>query len=160
MVVFGSLLVLNKQEAHQLVGQEIAAPLKFDPKHLEAAFSTVLTNFDKCRSEVAGDIISSVAVYYVGRDVRATFGEPRLNSGRIILLFFLLARPVLRITFVQYLIAFCSQPEATSDVISGVFVGSVIPDNRVKFGDHRVNLSGEIPTEAVLGGIFHCFFSL
>ena len=41
-------------------------------------------NFDKCRSEVAGDVISGLAVDYVGTDVRATFGESGLNSGRII----------------------------------------------------------------------------
>ena len=45
------------------------------------------------------------------------------------------AGPVLRITFVQYLIAFCSRLEATSDLISGRFVGTLIPNNRVKFGD-------------------------
>ena len=33
--------------------------------------------------------------------------------------------PALRITFVHYLIAFCSLPEETSDVISGRFVGPV-----------------------------------
>ena len=31
-------------------------------------------NFDKSRSEEADDVISGVAVYYVGMDVRATFG--------------------------------------------------------------------------------------
>ena len=35
------------------------------------------------------------------------------------------AGPVLRITFVQYLIAFCSRPEVTRDVISGANVGLV-----------------------------------
>ena len=59
------------------------------------------------------------------------------------------ARPVLRITFVQYFIAFCSRPEVMSDVISGRFVGPAIPDNRVKFSDSRLNLSREIPPEAV-----------
>ena len=39
------------------------------------------------RSEVAGDVISGVAVEYVVMDVRATFGESALNSGRIIWLF-------------------------------------------------------------------------
>ena len=37
--------------------------------------------------EVAGDVISGVAVDHVSMDVRATFGESGLNSGRIILLF-------------------------------------------------------------------------
>ena len=44
-------------------------------------------NFDTCRSEVAGDVISGVAVDYVGLDVRATFGESGFNSSRNILLF-------------------------------------------------------------------------
>ena len=75
-------------------------------------------NFDKCWLEVAGDVISAVSVDYVGIDVRATFGESELNSGRITWLFGL-AGPVLRITFVKYLIAICSQPEAMCDIISG-----------------------------------------
>ena len=33
------------------------------------------------------DVISGVALDYVGMDARATFGESGLNSGRIILLF-------------------------------------------------------------------------
>ena len=68
------------------------------------------------------------------------------------------AGPVLCITFVQYLIAFCRRPEATNNVISGKFVGSVISDNRVKHGDPRINLSQEIPPEAVRGGCFDGFF--
>ena len=56
---------------------------------------------------------------------------------------------VLRITFAQYLIAFCRRPEVTSDVISGKFLGAVVPDNLVKFCDPRLNRSREIPPEAV-----------
>ena len=44
-------------------------------------------NFDKYRSEVAGDIMSGLAIDYVGVDVRTIFGESALNSGRIIWLF-------------------------------------------------------------------------
>ena len=40
--------------------------------------------------------------------------------------------PVLRITFVQYLIAFRSRPEAASNVISGANVGQVGMDASVK----------------------------
>ena len=65
------------------------------------------------------------------------------------LFYSLAAGPVLRITFVQNLIAFCSGPEATGDVISGRFMGPVVPDNRVKFGDPHVNPSREIAPEAV-----------
>ena len=60
-----------------------------------------------------------------------------------------LARHVLRITFVQDLIAFFSRPEVTSDVIYGRFVVPVVYDNRLNFGDHRLNRSREIPPEAV-----------
>ena len=45
-----------------------------------------------------------------------------------------------------------------SDVISGRFVGSVVPNNHVKFGDPRLNRSREMPPEAVGGGIFDGFF--
>ena len=78
-------------------------------------------NFAKRRSEVAGDVISGVAVDYVGMDVRATFGESGLNSGRIILLFGR-PHPFHASLFVQYLIAFCSRPETTSDIISRRFM--------------------------------------
>ena len=46
-----------------------------------------LSNFDKCRPEVAGDVISGVALGYVSMDVRAKLGDSRLNNGRIIQLF-------------------------------------------------------------------------
>ena len=36
---------------------------------------------------MAGDVISGLAVEYIGMDVRVTFGESVFNSGRIILLF-------------------------------------------------------------------------
>ena len=37
-------------------------------------------HFDKCRSEVAAEVILGVAEDYVWMDVRATFGESGLNS--------------------------------------------------------------------------------
>ena len=80
--------------------------------------------------------------------VRATFGESGLNSGQIICPG-QTTGPVLRTTFVQYLIAFCSRLEATSAVISDRFVGTVVPGNHVKFGDHRLNFSQEILPEAL-----------
>ena len=36
-------------------------------------------------------------------------------------------------TFVQHLIAFCSLPEAASNVISGRFVGPIVHDSPVNF---------------------------
>ena len=65
-----------------------------------------------------------------------------LNISRIIRL--LSAGLALR-TFVQYLIAFCSQPKAGSDVISGWFVSLIIPDKPIKFRGPRLNRSQEIP---------------
>ena len=66
--------------------------------------------------------------------------------------------PVLR-TFVQYLITFCSRPEAASDVISGTFARPIGLDKCVKFRGSSSNRSLEIPPEAVWGDIFE-FFSL
>ena len=65
-------------------GRINATPLKFYRKPSEAAFSTVSSNFDKCRPEVADDVISSEAVDYVGMDVCEKFGDSILNIGRII----------------------------------------------------------------------------
>ena len=61
------------------------------------------SNFDNCRSEVAGDVKSGAALDYVGMDVPDKFGDSRLNSGLIIWLY--PAGPVLN-TFAQYLVAF------------------------------------------------------
>ena len=52
--------------------------------------------------------------------------------------------PVLHTIVVQYLIAFCSQIEATSDVISGAIGGQVGMDVRVKFSDSSSNGSRDI----------------
>ena len=68
-----------------------------------------------------------------------------------------LAGLVLRTTFVQYLFAFCSRPETTSEVISGRFGGPIVPETHVKFGDPRLNPSREIPPEAVWSGISTVF---
>ena len=45
------------------------------------------SNFDECRSEAAGDVISGMTLDYVGTDVSASLGDCRLNSARIIQLF-------------------------------------------------------------------------
>ena len=60
-------------------------------------------------------------------------------------------------TFVQYFIAFCSRPEAPSDVISGRSVGPVVPDKCVKACDPRLNRSQEIPPKAIRGSICEFF---
>ena len=46
-----------------------------------------ISNLDKCRPEAAGDVISGMAIDYLGRHVRANLGDYRLNSGQIIRLF-------------------------------------------------------------------------
>ena len=69
-------------------------------------------------TEAGGDVISGVALDYVGADVPAGFGDSRLSTGRIIRLLVTRLR-----TFVQYSITFFSRPEATGDVISGAFAG-------------------------------------
>ena len=95
-----------------------------------------------------------MALDYVSADVPAGFGDSQLNSGRIIRL--CPAGPVLR-TLVQYLITFCSRPEAAGDVISGMFVGLLVLDTFVKFRDPSLNRPRAIPPEAVGGGIFDSF---
>ena len=54
---------------------------------------------------MAGDVISGVALDYVGMVVPAKLGDSWLNGGQIIR------------TFGQYLIEFCRQSDAASDVI-------------------------------------------
>ena len=52
----------------------------------DVAFSAVFEpNLEKCRPEAAGDVISGMALEYVGTDVPVTFADYRLKSGRIIL---------------------------------------------------------------------------
>ena len=48
-------------------------------------------------------------------------------------------------------------PEEAGDIISGMFVGSVVLDKCVKCHDPSSKCSREIPFEAVGGGIFDCF---
>ena len=59
----------------------MAVPLKFDPKPSVAAFSAVFSNFDQCRLEVAGDVVSGVAEDWVGLDVRVKIGDSTLKTG-------------------------------------------------------------------------------
>ena len=68
------------------MGRQNAAPINFDPKPFEAAFSIVFSNFDKCRPEAVSDDISGVAVE-VGMDAHVKLGDSRLNSGRTIRLY-------------------------------------------------------------------------
>ena len=44
-------------------GRQSAAPLKFVPNRQRRNLRSFVSNFDKCRREVAGDIISGEAEY-------------------------------------------------------------------------------------------------
>ena len=133
-----------------MVGQAKRRATEIRSKAVGSGIFGRFPNFDECQSEVAGAVLSGVAVHYVDMNVRSPFDEYGLNSGRII-------GPVLRITIIQYLIVICSRPEETSIVISSRFVGPAVPDNRVKFGDPCLNVSPEIPPEVVWGGTFDSF---
>ena len=80
-------------------------PLKSDLKSSEAAFSAVF-NFDKCQSEICGDVMSGVAVDWVRVDVRVKFGDSRLQMAE---LFDSLTDVPVFCTFLQYLIGFILQ---------------------------------------------------
>ena len=71
---------MNRQKCGEPGNWFTAAPLKFDLKPSEAAFS----NFGKCLPEVAGHVISGVALNHVSMNVPTNFDDFRLNSGRII----------------------------------------------------------------------------
>ena len=97
----------------------------YNSKAVRCRIFSPFSNVDNFRPEVASDVISGVVVDYVGVDVRATFG----NLGETVaeLFYSLASRTGLRVTFVQYLIAFCSRLEVMCDVIYGRFVGPVVP---------------------------------
>ena len=56
-------------------------------RKLEDAFDIETSNHDKCQPEAGGDVISGMALDYVGTDIPASFGDSWLNSGQIIRLF-------------------------------------------------------------------------
>ena len=67
-------------------GQAKRRTTKIRPKPLEGSIFGCFWNFDKCRPEVADDVISSIPVEPVGMDVLVEFGDSTLNLGLIILL--------------------------------------------------------------------------
>ena len=54
------------------------------PKAVGGGIFGRFSNFDKCRLEVAGDVIPGEVVEYVSTDVVAKVGDSKLNTGRII----------------------------------------------------------------------------
>ena len=47
-------------------------------------FGRFFSNFDKCRPELAGDVISGVDIEWIGDDVCVKCGDSMVNSDRII----------------------------------------------------------------------------
>ena len=93
-------------------------------------FRPFFSNFDKCPPEAARDVVSGVAVNYVGMDVPAKFGDARLNSGRT------------RFTHFCTVFNCLLQPTGrASDVICGIFGRPTVPDKRLTFRDPRLNRS-------------------
>ena len=86
-----------------------------------------------------------MTVDYFGMDVRTTLGESALSSGRIILL---VGRPHLFYASLLSSILLHFAPEQ-KQLTTSRFVGPVISDKGLKLGDPRLNLSREIPPEAV-----------
>ena len=87
-------------------------------------------HFDKCLPEVAGEVISDMAV----DDGSARMSVSNLVTlGETVAELFdsLPASPVLR-TFAQYLLTFCSRPDAERNAISGRLVRFIVPDKYVK----------------------------
>ena len=73
-----------KQDDHQLVGQAKRCATQIRSKAIRSGIFCSFANSDKCRSEVAGDVISGVAVDYVSVDVHARLGASELRGGRVI----------------------------------------------------------------------------
>ena len=51
------------------------------PKAVGCGIFGRFSNFDKCRPELAGDVISGVALAHIGMDGSAELGDFRLNIG-------------------------------------------------------------------------------
>ena len=114
------VILQDKKPTHQLMGQEKRRVTKI--RRPKAGQSGTSIN-DKCRPEVAGDVISGMVVEYANLNDCAQFGGSRLNSIQIIRIF---DRPdPFYALLCSILFAFCSRSEAASDVISGRFVTPV-----------------------------------
>ena len=65
-----------------------------------------------------------------------------------------------RTRFAQFTVVFksdCSRHEGAGDAVSGMFVGPLVLDKRVKVHDPSLSISREIPSEAVASGKIDCF---
>ena len=77
----------KEQGVHQLVGQAKRHATKIRPKAVEDDIFGRFSNLEKCRLDVAEDVISAVAVEMVDMDVHVKCGDSMLKSNRIICLF-------------------------------------------------------------------------
>ena len=100
---------------------------------------------------------TDTALEYVGTDVTASFGDYRLNTGRIIRLF---VRPDQFCALLCSLLTYSTWQKAAGDVISGMVVRPVVLDNGETFFDPCLNRSREISPTAVKGVIFEQFYLL
>ena len=60
---------------------------KIRPRAVRGGICDRLKKFDRCQLKVAGDVISSAAVDYIGMDFDIKFGDSKPSTGRIIWLF-------------------------------------------------------------------------
>ena len=77
-----SYTITNQQEAHQLVVQAKRCATQIRPKAVGGGIFGHFSNFDKCRLEVAGDVISDKPM---GPDVlnnHVKFGDHHNNRSR------------------------------------------------------------------------------
>ena len=131
-----------------------AALLEFDPKPSEAAFSAA---FELRQMPIGSSWWRNI---WWGRRL-GRYGCP-CNMWRAWVkqwqkeLTLWPTGPILRITFVQYLIPFCRRTQVTSDIKSGKFMGPVFPGQPCDIRWSSLDRFREIPPEAVglCGGIF------
>ena len=129
------------------MGQAKCRATKIRPKADGSGIFGRFPTFDKCQSEELGDVISGVDVDNVNMDARATFGESALNIGRTILFF---GRSDPFYASLCPVFNWILQPTGSNwrCHIQQVYEANC-PRLTCDFGDHRMNLSREIPPEAV-----------
>ena len=69
------------------MGQAKRRTTKIRPQTVGGGIFGRFSNFDKCRPEVSGEVISDMTIEWVGMDVLAKFGDSTFKNGRIIRLF-------------------------------------------------------------------------
>ena len=74
--------VLPNKKLQNWLGLAKRRAINIRPKAVVGGLFGRFSNFDKCRPEEAGDIVSDAAAYYVSIDVSAKFGDSKLNIGR------------------------------------------------------------------------------